>query len=73
MEETGVLEMDLGNLSIKDRPASKQMVLYDSGDGDGAVYKPVGKGRNHYDSCKHGEGEVLLISSWEQREVTLGS
>ena len=47
MEETGVLEMDLGNLSIKDRPASKQMVLYDSGDGDGAVYKPVGKGRNH--------------------------
>lgn len=41
LEETGVLEMDLGNLSIKDRPASKQMVLYDSGDGDGAVYKPV--------------------------------
>lgn len=44
LEETGVLEMDLGNLSINDRTASKQMVLYDSGDGDGAVYKPVGKG-----------------------------
>lgn len=41
LEETGVLEMDLGNLSINDRTASKQMVLYDSGDGDGAVYKPV--------------------------------
>lgn len=41
LEETGVLEMDLGNLSINDRSASKQMVLYDSGDGDGAVYKPV--------------------------------
>lgn len=41
LEETGVLEMDLGNLSINDRTNSKQMVLYDSGDGDGAVYKPV--------------------------------
>lgn len=41
LEETGVLEMDLGNLSINDRTTSKQMVLYDSGDGDGAVYKPV--------------------------------
>lgn len=41
LEETGVLEMDLGNLSINDRTASKQMVLYDSGDGDGAIYKPV--------------------------------
>lgn len=41
LEETGVLEMDLGNLSINDRTASKQMVLYDSGDGDRAVYKPV--------------------------------
>lgn len=41
LEETGVLEMDLGNLSINDTTASKQMVLYDSGDGDGAVYKPV--------------------------------
>ncbi|XP_061193337.1 coiled-coil domain-containing protein 83-like [Saccostrea echinata] len=41
LEETGVLEMDLANLSINNRPASKQMELYDSGDGDGAVYKPV--------------------------------
>ncbi|XP_056014461.1 coiled-coil domain-containing protein 83-like [Ostrea edulis] len=43
LEETGVLEMDLGNLSINDRPASNQMLLYEGGDGEGAVSKPAAR------------------------------
>ncbi|XP_062603942.1 coiled-coil domain-containing protein 83-like [Saccostrea cucullata] len=57
LEETGVLEMDLANLSINNGPASKQMELYDSGDGDGAVYKPVVRPKSATQRAENEDGK----------------